>query len=72
MKTKYFKSGSYIEVGITTDRSGRTSITVSENPYVDNRQIIDIELPAKEGEFKDSFKPLIKVGKEIEMVRLGF
>ena len=64
--TKYIKSGSYFEVAITTDRSGRTSIIVHENPHLNNRIIVDIELPAKTGEFKDSFKPTVHKVKEVE------
>ncbi len=68
MNTKIIKSGSYFEIAITTDRSGRTSIVVNDNkfPYQE-KPLIDVELPAKEGEFKDSFKPSVKIAKDVEV-----
>lgn len=68
MNTKYINSGSAYEIAITTDRSGRTSIVVHEGPNSPSRrQIIDVELPAKTGEWKDSFKPIVHATKEIEL-----
>jgi len=68
MNTRIIKSGSYFEIAITTDRSGRTSIVVNDNkfPYQD-KPLVDVELPAREGQFKDAFKPLVKIGKEVEV-----
>jgi len=70
MNLKYLKSGSHYKIAIITDNSGRTSIIVTENPHVNNRRIIDVELPAKSGEFKDSFKPTVKTKREIEIEEL--
>jgi hypothetical protein len=68
MKTRTIKSGHHFEINITTDRSGRTSIVVHDNkfPYQET-PLVDVELPAKEGQFKDSFKPIVKVAKEVEV-----
>jgi hypothetical protein len=64
MNTKYIKSGCF-EIALTTDKSGRTSIVVrNENT---GSEIIDAELPAQKGEYKDSFRPTIKVTKEFEV-----
>lgn len=67
MNTKIIKSGSYFEISITTDRSGRTSIVVHDNkfPYQD-KPLVDVELPAREGQFKDAFKPIVHTTKEVE------
>ena len=74
MNTKYIRSGIYYEIEITTDPSGRTSIIVTENPNSCSRkQIVDVELPAKEGYFKDSFKSSVKIvtsKDEIEITRI--
>jgi|GEM_PF-4741852 hypothetical protein len=66
MNTKYIKVGNHYEIALTTDRSGRTSIVVHEKPHWNNRTIIDVELPAKTGEYANSFKPTVKVKAEIE------
>jgi len=63
MNTKYIKSGTYVDIAVTTDRSGRTSIVVNGT----NGLLVDVELPAKTGEFKDLFNPTVKVSKEIEV-----
>jgi hypothetical protein len=60
--TKIIKAGSFFEVAITTDRSGRTSVVVSEVTGHNYRgsvstTIVDVELPCKTGEFKDAFPP---------------
>jgi hypothetical protein len=68
--TKYIKAGNFFAIAITTDCSGRASIVVHENPHLHNKTIIDIELPCKRGEFKDAFKPSVKVTKEIEIEQL--
>jgi hypothetical protein len=66
MHTKIIKSGIYWEIAITTDRSGRTSIVVHDNkPY--GAPLVDVELPARSGEFKDSFKPKVEATKEVEI-----
>lgn len=63
MNTKYIKAGNYFEVAITTDRSGRASIVIHENPHINNETIIDVELPCKTGEYKDNFKPVVRLQK---------
>ncbi len=64
MKTKTIKSGIHHTVDITSDRSGRMSIVV----YADFKKVIDVELPPKTGEFKDVFKPCVRIfGKDVEI-----
>jgi hypothetical protein len=65
MNTKYIKSGTYVDIAVTTDRSGRTSVVVTET--VHSSVLVDVELPAKSGEFKDLFNPTVKVSKEVEV-----
>jgi hypothetical protein len=66
--TKIIKSGIYFEIAITTDRSGRTSIVVTDNRRNCPQPIVDVELPCKTGEYKDAFKPSVKVQKaEVEI-----
>lgn len=67
MNTKYLQSGSYYEIAVSTDRSGRTSIVVTENPHLHNSPLIDIELPCKTGQHKDAFKPTVHKKKEVEI-----
>jgi predicted ThiF/HesA family dinucleotide-utilizing enzyme len=63
MNTKYIKAGNFVEIAITTDRTGRTSIVVHDNPRLYNKTIIDVELPCRTGEYQYSFKPIVKVDK---------
>lgn len=63
MNTKYIKSGTYVDIAVTTDRSGRTSIVVNGT----NGLLVDVELPCKTGEYKDSFKPTVKIAKDVEV-----
>jgi len=67
MNTKNIKSGTYFDIAVTTDPSGRTSIVVN-NMY---GCIVDVELPAQKGEFKEAFKPTVKAKKEVEIEKLG-
>jgi len=72
MNTKTIKSGSQHTIDITTDRSGRTSIVIYEGfGYVNSNKIIDVELPAKSGEYKDAFKPCVKIVKGVEIEEIN-
>jgi hypothetical protein len=70
-KTKYIKAGSHFEVAVTTDRSGRMSIVVTEKPYLHNRTIIDVELPAQTGEYANAFKPTVHKTKDIDIKEMS-
>ena len=68
MNTKNINSGRYFRIDITTDSSGRTSIIVKENPStMSQKTIVDVELPSKSGEFKDSFIASVEVAEGIEV-----
>ena len=68
MNTKIIKSGRYFEIAITTDRSGRTSIVVHNNVYpYRQKPLVDVELPAQAGEFKNAFNPTVTVSKAVEV-----
>jgi len=66
VKTRIIKSGRF-EIAITTDPGRtRTSIIVYDNKYPYQQKLIDVELAAKQGEFK-AFQTTIKVAKEVEI-----
>jgi hypothetical protein len=65
-KTKYIKAGSFYEIAVTTDRSGRTSVVITANLHLHNTTIVDVELPCKTGEYKDAFPPTVKVASGIQ------
>lgn len=72
MNTKIIKSGDY-EIEITIDRSGRTSIVIKTEPFDyrgNGKTLIDVELPAETGEFKNAFEPVVKVAKGIEITTI--
>jgi hypothetical protein len=65
--TKVIKAGSHFEIAVTTDRSGRTSVVITKNPLsYQSTKVVDVELPAQTGEYKDAFPPTVKVGNGIQ------
>lgn len=71
MKTRIIKSGRYFEINITTDVSGRTTIMIYDNkiPF-QQKALIEVELPAKTGEWKDNFNAIVKVAEGIETSKI--
>ena len=65
MKTQYIKAGKHYEVAITKNRQGRMSIVIYNGVGWGQKQIIDVELPCKTGEYKDAFNPTVTVNESI-------
>ena len=59
MKTTIVKAGMYAEAEITTDRTGRMSVVISSGSH----KIVEVELPCRTGEFKNSFIPSVKIDR---------
>lgn len=65
MKTREIESGIFYRTMITTSSDGRTSIVVFDDALY--KRLVDIELPCREGEYKDAFKPMVRVHKDVEV-----
>lgn len=69
METKHFDTA-FHHIEVTTAEDGRISIVLSKGTYPMHTPIVDIEIPSQEGEFKDAFKPTVKVAEGIEIEKL--
>lgn len=70
--TKIIKAGVFFEVAVTVDRTGRTSVIISEVKGHNYRgsvseTVVDVELPCQTGESKDAFRPSVKVKNGIDV-----
>lgn len=69
MDTKHFDTP-FHTIAITTSEEGRISIVLSKGVHPLHEPIVDIEVPAQVGEFKDAFNLTVKVAEGIEVEKL--
>jgi len=70
LKTEYYEVGPGRYVNIGYDDDGRLSVVIKDGSHPAGETIIDVEVPANLGAFKDSFKPTVKAVEGVEFERI--
>ena len=70
MTTKYIDVGPNRYVTIDYDDDGRLSVVIKNGSHPMGETIIDVEVSANFGKFKDAFKPTVKGVEGVEFERI--
>lgn len=69
MKSKHVKISANRFVEIYYENTGRLSLLVKDGGSWNPQTVVDVELPAMKGEHENAFKPTVKIGSGVDVIR---